>query len=77
MSSLPECDKWCSLCHALNDEESKKCAEENKVKCFNFNGWKHYPRSPFGDIWICPHGCVRGKEEIILKIKVCRFCDER
>ena len=34
--------------------------------------WKHYPNSPFGNVDICLHGCVRfhGSKE-----KVCVFCD--
>lgn len=73
MSDKPECSNWDSSCHLLDNETSKKCAEAKGVKCYNFRGWEYHPKSPWGAIWICPHGCTKYNYE--LKDKVCMYCD--
>jgi hypothetical protein len=34
--------------------------------------WKYYPKSPFGDVDICDHGCTRSHGSTI---PICVFCD--
>jgi len=37
--------------------------------------WKHYPRSPFGDIDICEHGCTRPHGSTKKECMICDYPD--
>lgn len=66
------CHNWSQNCHLVSNEEAKKCAEKKGVSCLNLEGWKHYSTSPYGDVDICPHGCIKNHGSIK---KECIFCD--
>lgn len=78
MNEKPSCIFWSSNCHLLDVEEAKHClnSKGNKYKCIVSEGWKHYPDSPFGNVYICGHGCIKTPEEKNKNIKICMFCDE-
>lgn len=69
---MEKCRNWSQNCHLVPNDLAKKCADEKGVLCPNFDGWKHYPDSPWGNIDICPHGVTRPHSSTK---KECIFCD--
>ena len=62
-----------NLTNRWHEKKRKKTDMENREK---LDKWSHYPKTPFGDIDICLHGCTREHGDTSKKCIICDYTEE-